>query len=170
MYLSKHGIHIYYYKLDVVCGFTTIKPAKLCPFFASFNFYKTHKFSFQVWFKNRRAKCRQQQKQHNQQQSVDKTTKLKTKPATVLTKSSPTPASINNNNTSTRLFQKNIIFLFEIFNLQLICQFTKCIRGAPCQRQSKLCEAPGSCFYRYNKLSNGKQQKQQSSGLQSTYF
>ncbi|CAH1372528.1 homeobox protein OTX2-like [Tenebrio molitor] len=51
----------------------------------------------QVWFKNRRAKCRQQQKQHNQQQSVEKTTKLKNKAATILTKSSPTPVSINNN-------------------------------------------------------------------------
>ncbi|XP_072398635.1 uncharacterized protein [Diabrotica undecimpunctata] len=57
----------------------------------------------QVWFKNRRAKCRQQQKQHNQQQSVDKSTRLKNKTTTnLITKSSPTPVSVSsNNNTST---------------------------------------------------------------------
>ncbi|XP_031355819.1 homeobox protein OTX2-like isoform X2 [Photinus pyralis] len=55
----------------------------------------------QVWFKNRRAKCRQQQKQHNQQQTVEKTTRIRNKTATVLTKSPPTPISNNNNNTNT---------------------------------------------------------------------
>ncbi|KAJ8982303.1 hypothetical protein NQ317_001163, partial [Molorchus minor] len=55
-----------------------------------------------VWFKNRRAKCRQQQKQHTQQQNSEKTTKLKSKSATILTKSPSTPVSVSsNNNTST---------------------------------------------------------------------
>ncbi|GLV45810.1 ocelliless [Carabus blaptoides fortunei] len=54
----------------------------------------------QVWFKNRRAKCRQQQKQHNQQQSAEKTIRIKSKAASVLTKSSPPVSNNSNTNTS----------------------------------------------------------------------
>ncbi|XP_050302528.1 homeobox protein OTX2-like isoform X1 [Anthonomus grandis grandis] len=65
----------------------------------------------QVWFKNRRAKCRQQQKQvtqHNQSQNSEKPAatpriKTKTSPATIITKASPAtpPVSVNSNNNNT---------------------------------------------------------------------
>lgn len=53
----------------------------------------------QVWFKNRRAKCRQQQKQHNQQQHAEKSTRLKNKSASIISKTTTPPVSNSSNST-----------------------------------------------------------------------
>lgn len=73
-----------------------------------------------MWFKNRRAKCRQQQKQHNQQHNVDKSSRLKSKSA-IIAKTSPTQAATTNNNTNNGwgYYFKVVVKFFEfIFTFQ----------------------------------------------------